>query len=499
MNVIRVAVLFVVFVCLTLLAMNAWLIYRARIDEIAQISRANLNLAQAVTAQVEGSITEVEHVLDNIVFEIESSGLAIDGRQQMQPALVNQVGAIKQLKGLFVYDAQGRWVVNSEASFDPARNNSDRDYFLHHKNNQSSRPLISAPIVSRSSGEWIIPVSRRLNDPEGNFQGVVLGTLSIPNFRTFLDKFSIGETGAIAVILSNRILVRRPFREEDIGRLLPASGLQAVFARQRTGVADSWSSIDGVRRIIGFDHTQSYPIVVTVAVGMDEALLEWRTASLIQTGWVIVLCMLVAGAGMFVIRTMRLQVQAETGLRETRDALTEANERLALLAQFDGLTGLPNRRYFDDRLLRVFRDAQREQQSLAVVMIDVDDFKLYNDLYGHVEGDRCLRLVATALQSAASRPGDFVARYGGEEMAMLLPKTDAAGAQLVAEAARSAVVRLHIPHASTSLGVASVSVGVAAWTPGAGETPDQLLRAADAALYQAKHRGRNNVQVHATS
>ncbi|WP_409054481.1 diguanylate cyclase [Variovorax sp. GrIS 2.14] len=204
-----------------------------------------------------------------------------------------------------------------------------------------------------------------------------------------------------------------------------------------------------------------------------------------------------AGAGTFVIRTMRLQVHAEAGLRETRDALTNANERLAHLAQYDGLTGLPNRRYFDARLIRAFRDAQREQQPLAIVMIDVDQFKQYNDLYGHVEGDHCLKLVSAGLRLAAKRPEDFVARYGGEEMAMLLPKTDAAGAELVAEAARLAVVNQRIPHAASTLGVVSISLGVAVWTPGAQGTPDEMLRAADAALYQAKDQGRNKVQVNA--
>jgi len=497
-NVVRAAVLFVLFVCVTLLATNAWLIYRARADEIDQISLANLNLAQAVTTQVESSIAEVEHVLDNIVFELERSDLTVDALQRLQPVLVNQVAAIQQLKGLFVYDAQGRWIVNSEASIDPKRNNSDREYFVHHKQNPSSRPLVGAPIVSRSSGEWIIPVSRRLNDPYGNFQGVVLGSLSIPHLRSFLDKFVIGREGAIAVLLTDRILVRRPFKEEDIGKRYTPSSLQAIFAGQRFGTADALSTIDGVQRIFGFDHTQNYPILVTVAAGKDEALHSWRTRSALQTGWTFFLCMIVAGAGTLVIRAIRLRVSAEAGLRETRDALTQANERLAQLAQYDALTGLANRRYFDARLMRAFRVAQRERQSLAIIMIDIDEFKRYNDLYGHVEGDRCLKLVADAVRSAARRPEDFVARYGGEEMVMLLPQTGASGAALIAEAARMAVLDQRISHAASSLGTASISLGVAACTPGVQDTPEELLNAADAALYQAKHHGRNKVHVHLT-
>ncbi|WP_237288441.1 sensor domain-containing diguanylate cyclase [Variovorax sp. PAMC 28711] len=476
-----------------LLAINAWLIYQTRRTELAQISRANSNLAQAVTAQVEGSIAEVEHVLDNIVFALERSDLTTDSLQRMQPMLVSQVAAIKQLKGLFVYDAAGRWIVNSEASWDPSRNNADRSYFVHHRNNPSVRPLISAPIVSRSSGEWIIPVSRRVNDPDGNFQGVVLGTLSVRNLGEFLNKFAIGQQGAIAVILAGRILVRRPFSEQDLGKRLPASPLQTLFATQPSGTADARSTVDGVQRIISFEHMQNYPVLVTVAVGKDEALADWESTSIMQTAWVIVLCMMVAGAGTFVIRAIRLRVQAEAGLRDARDALTEANQRLAHLAQYDELTGLPNRRYFDSRLHRAFREAQRDKHSLAIVMIDVDQFKQYNDRYGHVEGDHCLQLVADAVQSVARRPYDFVARYGGEEMVMLLPKTDSAGAERVAEAGRVAVLNLRIRHEASSLGMASISLGVACLTPQAHDMPEDLIRVADAALYKAKREGRNRV------
>jgi diguanylate cyclase (GGDEF)-like protein len=495
-NVLRTATLFVVFVCLALLALNGWLIYRAREHEIAQVSLANTNLARAVTQQVEGSTAEVEHILDGIVFELERADITPERLQRLQPVLVNQASGVEQLKGLFVFDAQGRWIVNSESTRDATLNNADREYFIYHRNNPSAGTHIGGPLVSRSSGEWVIPVSRRINDPDGKFDGVALATLSIKRLRGLLDTFDVGHDGAIALSLSNQLLVRKPFIETDLGRRLAPTALQALFASRRSGMAEARSALDGVWRIISFEHTRNYPILVTVAVGEDEALRDWRTTSLFQTALVLTLCAVVAAAGTYVIRSMRLRVEAEAGLRRARDALATANERLAHLAQYDGLTGLPNRRYFDKRLARAFRQAQRERRCLAVVMVDVDEFKKYNDLYGHVEGDHCLRRVAQALQSALKRPEDMVARYGGEEMVLLLPETGADGAALVAEAARSAVADLRIPYAATSIGHVSISLGVASRIPGQGESPSDLLKAADTALYQAKTHGRNQVRVY---
>ena len=122
-----------------------------------------------------------------------------------------------------------------------------------------------------------------------------------------------------------------------------------------------------------------------------------------------------------------------------------SNTRLAQLASYDGLTGLANRRHFDEVAQRAFAESCRSGQPLSLVMIDVDHFKQYNDLYGHPEGDRCLQQVAQAIQSAARRPLDFVARYGGEEMVMVLPNTDGPGGWVVAEAARLAVAGLELP------------------------------------------------------
>ncbi|WGT61334.1 diguanylate cyclase [Variovorax paradoxus] len=491
--------LFVVFVCVALLAMNAWLVVRARTAENEQIARANTNLARAVSQQIESTVALAEHIISGIVFELERGDITPETLQRLQPVLVNHAAEVQAIKGLFIYDEQGRWLVHSEASPAGTKNNSDREYFIHHRNNPSARTLISGPIVSRSSGEWVIPVSRRINDPEGNFAGVVLVTLSVKHLLSILDRFQIGEQGAIALFNANQLLVRRPFREADMSRRNAGSALQQQFQASRSGTIEGRSTIDGVTRIISFEHLLDYPLFVTVAVGKSEALQEWKSASIYQTSWVVLLCLIVAVSGRYLIRSMRRRLVAELNLRSARDALTEANERLEHLAQEDGLTGLANRRYFDARLAINFQQALESQTPLAVVMVDVDEFKKYNDLYGHLGGDDCLQRIAQALRTAVLRSTDLVARYGGEEMVLLLPGTDADGALEVAQRARLAVVDLQIPHAAAVLGTVSISLGAAAWVPQPGSTPFELLKAADEALYRAKQGGRNTVRVHAAA
>jgi two-component system chemotaxis family response regulator WspR len=184
----------------------------------------------------------------------------------------------------------------------------------------------------------------------------------------------------------------------------------------------------------------------------------------------------------------------EKQLLELTERLSAANRELRRLSSLDGLTGLANRRLFDAALEREWRRALRQQTQLAIVMMDIDHFKLYNDHYGHLAGDDCLKQVAGALQTCLRRPGDLLARYGGEEFVALLADTDQAGAMLLANYARQAVENLGLPHAKSPVAkVVTVSLGVAATAPQKGLPAAGLVEAADQALYRAKKRGRNQV------
>ena len=179
--------------------------------------------------------------------------------------------------------------------------------------------------------------------------------------------------------------------------------------------------------------------------------------------------------------------------KEIEDQLSQANQRLAALADRDWLTGLANRRVFNDALFREWNAAKRGQSCVGLIMIDVDWFKPFNDRYGHPAGDECLRQVGAAIATAIHRPRDLAARYGGEEFVVLLPDTDESGTGVVAECIRQAVFRLAITHVDNSNGVVTVSAGVASIEACSHEKPALLVGLSDRALYRAKEAGKNKV------
>jgi two-component system chemotaxis family response regulator WspR len=184
---------------------------------------------------------------------------------------------------------------------------------------------------------------------------------------------------------------------------------------------------------------------------------------------------------------------AYRALRSSQDELARVNQELRKLAALDGLTGIGNRRRFDDAAHTEWQRGRRHATPLALLLCDVDHFKLFNDHFGHPAGDDCLKRVAAALTGQLKRPADVAARYGGEEFALLLPDTDLAGALRLAEACRASLETLALPHPRVPGGVVTLSIGAACATPGEDTSLEGLVAAADAALYGAKRAGRNRV------
>ena len=183
----------------------------------------------------------------------------------------------------------------------------------------------------------------------------------------------------------------------------------------------------------------------------------------------------------------------EARVAERTQELENVNLQLEALSLTDSLTGIPNRRRFDQQMGIEWRRAARTTKPLALLLLDVDFFKNYNDHYGHQDGDSCLRKVARLLQSHAGRASDMVARYGGEEFVMLLADTDSEQALALAENIRFALETLALPHAQSAFGCVTISIGVAVTTPDETETPEMFIRMSDKAMYQAKANGRNQV------
>jgi diguanylate cyclase (GGDEF)-like protein len=193
------------------------------------------------------------------------------------------------------------------------------------------------------------------------------------------------------------------------------------------------------------------------------------------------------------IRAMQHIVLMRSSLIALTRKLDAANQELVRISSTDGLTGVANRRSFDEAISVEWRRARRYSNSIALMMCDVDYFKLYNDTYGQQAGDNCLRKVAKAIRQHTERPSDIVARYGGEEFAVVLPETTIGGALIVAEKIRDAIRELDIRHASSPGGTVTISVGIASAAPGFDNPPDDLIQAASKALHRAKREGRDRV------
>lgn len=203
------------------------------------------------------------------------------------------------------------------------------------------------------------------------------------------------------------------------------------------------------------------------------------------------------GAEMYPVSAIEKRNSELEQLIEVRTKeLAQANRLLQIRSETDGLTQISNRRYFDSMLKQEWNRGQRSSTELSVIMLDIDYFKKFNDHYGHLAGDSCLKQLAQGLNQTVTRAGDVVARYGGEEFIVLLPNTDKQAAFEVAQHLQETVVSLAIPHAKSSFGIVTVSLGVASLIPSDQYPAVELVKLADIALYRAKSAGRNCVEVY---
>jgi diguanylate cyclase (GGDEF)-like protein len=491
-----VATSFVILVCVSLVTVEVWLTWRARTVQLHESEVATANLAEAVAQHAYDTIKEADTVLIGLVERLEREPAPQIDLDRIHRLLELRVAELPQLHGIFVYDETGGWLVNSQPVLLKNQNNSDREYFKFHRHHPDRGVHIGPPVRSKSTGEWIVTVSRRFNQPDGTFGGVVLASINMKYFDQFFARFNIGQEGTILLALDNGVmLVRRPFKEATLGRDISKLPLfQQYLPKAPVGTVKFTSGLDGVTRIFTYRRLMQYPLVVTAALSEDEILARWRADAYVNGAAVAILTLGIALLGFRLLKQIQLRIHAETELVNARSSLEMLNKALEKLAMQDGLTGLANRRQFDVSLNTEFARAMRNASSLALVMIDVDCFKQYNDTYGHAAGDECLKAIGKAVRDTPRRTGDLAARYGGEELAVLLPGADVAGALLVAEKIRAAVEGLRLTHIANGKGIVTVSAGVHAVVPqGANGAAVDLVVAADKALYQAKANGRNRV------
>ena len=297
------------------------------------------------------------------------------------------------------------------------------------------------------------------------------GTLRLSYFRDLFSRLNVGRRGFITLVRSDRtILMRQPSTggAYDIGGSFKDTPIFQRIVRERSGSFTARSTISGVDRLLSFAQIGELPLFVAVSQAVDDIFVEWwRRAIAIGSVTLALAVTIIALAVM----------------------LRSAQRELAAVAVTDGLTGLANRRYFDQTLQLEWQRAARTNTRLALLMIDVDNFKTFNDQHGHWKADEVLKAFGEILRSCSARPGDLAARYGGEEFAVVLPNTDTRSASVVAERIRVSMLERaqNVDNPTVSIGVASVR-----------SRPDRdaavLVKAADTALYRAKANGRNRCE-----
>ncbi|WP_312272532.1 sensor domain-containing diguanylate cyclase [Pseudomonas sp.] len=486
----RLALSFVALVIVAILLMGLWQSWKSYNLIISEAESNSANLARSAAQHAEDAIKELESFSAGMVERLEGYGLANIEKERMRRLFKNQATIMTQIHGVFVYDKDGNWIVTDKDAIPANANNSDREYFIYHKVNGNDRSMHIGPVIkSRSTGDLVIPVSRRINNPDGSFAGVFLATIRVDYFTKFYEGFRLDKQGIFVIALRDgTVLARRPFDEKVIGTSLAKGQIYTKHLPYApSGTAHITSIVDKVERINSYKQLDRYPIVVQAGLSKRAMLEPWyqdvyRTAIIIS---IVILAML--AFGIILIRQIRFGFVIEK-------ELTQAHAALEQMALQDGLTGLANRRQLDAVLPVEISRAKRTKTPLGLIMLDIDYFKRYNDLYGHPAGDQCIKAVSEAVKGAIRRAGDLAARYGGEEITVLLPGADEVGTYKVAEQISAAVRKLSIRHEGSDTGYVTLSAGIYTYVPETMDmTADSLVKAADEALYLAKEWGRNRV------
>jgi len=483
----------VCFGLIVVLALEGWQLYQSYRQAFFQARQAATNLTRAAETEVRGAIRQADTLLLGIVERSEWESLSGLNATRMQLYLKGQMTILPQLHGLFIYGPNGEWLVTDKDSIAPNANNADREYFVYHRTHTERGVHIGKVITSRSTGELIIPVSRRINNPDGSFAGVALATLKLSYFNDFYAQFRTSKEDAFTLTYSDgTILVRRPYVAELIGTSIGHGPIFTEYlTRQDSGSALIESSVDGKERMYSYQRFSDFPLVAISGISAKAIRLPWWRQLIVAS---VVFALI--GLSMLAFARVLLQQISRSELAEKERH--DAHEALQKFSIEDALTGLANRRRLDEVLPQELGRVRRTQAPLGVIMLDIDHFKLYNDRYGHVAGDACIQAVAKVLAAWARRAEDLPARYGGEEMMLLLPGSDQANTLKMAEGIRKAVQELAREHLASPLQIVTVSLGVTVVYAQQAEqdnVPD-LIKQADTALYEAKRGGRNQVCVY---
>lgn len=521
---------------LVLLAILAVLVVIDRSREIAktrdtEIERARADLLALAQDGVERQSALISQIRATLRLAVTLPKLAGTALTDCRASLREIVSDRPWIASLSVIRPNGDPLCTSLDKIVP-QNLADRDYFKQALATQSF--VVSDYIFSRLTKKPIIvAVMPRLEG--GAVTAILAAAIDVQQLNRLAAR-TAKRSGAEVMLLDRKgtVIAASPNAERWIGRDVAA---QSDFWRRVKGPDGHFetSSLEGEKRFVGHVRSPDTGAFLVVTRARSDVLAhadELAKAAVLKIVIFGLLGLLGVwlGGEWFVLRPLdtltksaarlgsgdlktrvstaglspELKLLAETfngmaaQLSQHEAELQRANLQLSQLAATDGLTGLANRRQFDERIDAEWRRACRSGERIALLMIDVDRFKNFNDRYGHLAGDECLKRVAEVLSNAGRRPGDLSARTGGEEFAILLPTADADDAAVIAESVRAAVEAMGIEHLDSAGGVVTASIGAASLRPRPGSDVRSLINAADAALYRAKRAGRNRVMIDQT-
>lgn len=599
----RKAALLIAAVCAAIVTFEVWREWTAHDEALLTAQSETRMLARLLRQHAEDSYEIAEHAVSAVAFEIQTEGTTPEARQFMSQA----VAKAPRLQSLHVFDANGNLALTTSPDLAPSGNQRGQGYFERHRQNAGA-PIVGAPMPA-GSGEKVITVSQRFDQPDGSFGGVVLAALDPAYFTKVYEGLDVGHLGAMGLYDSGGTLLSDapPRPEAPEPSATPPLPFFTPTPGTLSGSFESDASPARGPDLNAFDRSARYPVVAEVAMSRDEALGGWGREAIMRALFTGALVLALVLGGMHLVEQIRRRRSTESVLREkegefrllaesasdlverfdaegTRIYISPALERLTGyrpeeligknafevindedrpaveaaasrlrsgtteqetvtfrrlhkdgheiwletslrvaaeqierrgvvgvtrditdrkrlemklegMAMLDGLTGIANRRAFDAALVREVARSRRTGSPLSLLMIDADRFKRFNDDHGHLAGDTCLKAIAAVVAIGARRATDVAARYGGEELALLLPDTKPDRARVIAVELCRQVQALAIPHErNLPWRVATISIGVATIDPTDEDAVHDgawLISTADLALYDAKSQGRN--------
>jgi diguanylate cyclase (GGDEF)-like protein len=438
---------------------------------------AAANLVASIASEIDRNIELYDLSLQAVVDGIKLPEISKISPELRQVVLFDRAATAKDMGSILVLDNRGTVTQDSRSLVTAERNFATSDFFQVHMRRADAGLFISRPWVS-NDGQHLISFSRRISNADGSFGGVVAGTMHLSYFHSLFKKLHLGVQDSMNLISADgTILMRAPFDVDTIGQSLRKSAVFKQFPASPAGSYKTVSILDGIERLFVYQQVGTHPLLIVDGVSLETIYADWwREVSLIGS-LMAALCAIMIALTLVLVAALKRRSAAEN--------------QLAILASTDGLTGLNNRRRFDEAFASEWRRSQRTRTPIALLMIDADNFKAYNDTHGHQAGDAALGSIAACIANGAKRASDLCARYGGEEFAVLLPGETIEGAFQIAEAIRASVLSLREQQQGRPDISPTISVGVAAMTPQVGLAPGDLIKSADLALYEAKHQGRD--------